>query len=728
MTIRLPKKVNKSTVVPLKVVLLFASIQMGMLCTYAQDGLLKSISDPIERAREAVAQNSGRLNTQSSSSADSSPATMAASASEDQVEVTPLSSEDVTSTGEETISLNVDDQEIRVILRNIAELFELNIVIPEDLEGRTSLNLRDVTWQQVFNIVLEEKGYSWSEDNGIIRIRQGTQDGAMSDTRVRVLPSGLLKVEFRSTPVNTIISVVAQTLDLNVVVPPDEALQSDLDLRLSEVSWEQVFTVSLAQFGYGYINSDGIVLVRSLEQINGVPDVSRVFQVKYSEAESIAKLLTEQSGVNRVVTDSRSNVVIVTGNPSRFAEIKALIETLDRPTPQVMIESRFVEISNQDVTQVGMDWQSLFSDDGYAIKGSYESETKRTRNKENVSDDTNKNNFTSKSERIGGTTQNSSLIDSAINQVRSLLDSTATNRTDTAIFSAPAFSLVLRALKKLDDSKIVSNPTVLALNGQEAEIKIIDHYYVQKPGTVSENGLVVAGEVERLDPLPGIELKVTPTISGGDFISLKVVPQVNDIVTYQDFDTGRVPVVRQRTTLTHVMVKDRETLAIGGLIDEKTFTTSSKIPLLGSIPGLGRLFRYDKNSVNSTNQIIFITASILNPNEINYVDVVGIDRLNKLGLTDRDVMGANYPMSSEEKALNEAIMNYRRQNEKQEEENNLTMQLEAYRMLEEERALKALKQLEKTSDLSFNSENGDESASSNEAQQRKGKRGVMPAF
>ena len=729
MTTRLPKTNNRLINTFLKVVLLFISIQTSIYCSYAQDGLSRSISDPIERARQAVAQNNDRFSTQTSSlSGESSSAE--APASEEPAEISrPTVQSGTSETGEETISLNVDNQEISVILRNIAELFELNIVIPDDLEGSTSLNLRDVTWQQVFDIVLEEKGYSWSEVNGIIRIRRGSQtQGEVSDTRVRVLPTGLLQVDFRATPINNIVSLVAEIMNLNVVLPPEEELMSELDLRLSDVSWEQVLTVTLAQVGYGYINADGIVMVRSLDQINEVPDVSRVFQVKYSEAESIATLLKEQSGVKRVVTDSRSNVVIVTGNPSRFADIKALIETLDRPTPQVMIESRFVEISNQDVSQVGLDWKSLFSDDGYELSGSYDKTNIRTRDKSVGTDDSDTNYFNTNNQRTGGVTQATSVVDSAINQVRSLLDTTATNRTDTAIFSAPAFNLVLRALKKLNDSKIVSNPTVLALNGQEAEIKIIDHYYVQRPGTVSSDGRVVPGEIERLDPLPGIELRVTPTISGGDFISLKVIPQVNDIVTYQAFSNGQVPVVRQRTTLTHVMVKDRETLAIGGLVDEKTFTESSKIPLLGSIPGVGRLFRYDKNSVDSKNQIIFITASILNPNEINYVDVVGVERLNKLGLTDRDVMGTNYPMSAEEKALNEAILNYRRQNEQQEQEESLKQQLEAYRLLEEERALKALKELEKSSDVSFNSGNNDESASSSDNPRNRGKRGVMPAF
>jgi type II secretory pathway component GspD/PulD (secretin) len=709
----------------------FVSLGCGLL--FAQESTNEDTPtfDPIERARKAVAQNNGRVDDGSGLFESRGRTAFQVTEGESDSGFDGALSNDFNGGGDgETISLNVDDQEIRVILRNIAELFELNIVIPDDLQGRTSLNLRDVTWQQVFDIVLEEKGYSWSVVNGIIRIRKGGQTEAVEDPRVIVLDNGNLRVEFQNTPVSTILSLIARNLELNVVIPPDEALSNELDLRLSGVSWEQIYTVTLAQFGYGYIDQNGIVLVRSLDQINGVPDVSRVFQIKYSEADAISTLLEEQSGVTRVVTDTRSNVVIVTGNPSRFAEIKALIETLDRPTPQVMIESRFVEVGNLDTSRIGVDWASLFSTDGYRLSGEYSSQTDRQRNRTNSLDDQSTNNFQSTINRTGTppVSDNTTLIESTINQVRGLIDSTVSNRSDTAIFSAPAFNIVLRALKQLDDSKIVSNPTVLALNGQEAEIKIVDHYYYQKPGTVSGDGRVVPGEVERLDPLPGIELKVTPNISGGDFISLKVVPQVNDRIGTQSFSTGEIPIVRQRTTLTHVMVKDRETLAIGGLIDENTRMATSKIPLLGSIPGVGRLFRYDQKETRTTNQIIFITASILNPNETNYIDVVGIDRLNNLGLTDRDVMGARYPLSPEEQALNEAIMQYRRQKAKTEREENLQVQLEAYRRLEEKRAEEALKDLEASGNISLDSGSESDDASAMDMLKDPDSRRVVPVF
>lgn len=595
----------------------------------------------------------------------------------------------------ETISLNVDNQEIRVILRNIADIYELNIVIPDELQGTASLNLRDVTWQQIFDIVLAEAGYSWRDEDGIIRIRMGTGDsGTAVDPRVTIRPDGLIDVDFRSATVGGIVSAIGRSLDLNVVMKPDPILESEMkDFRLKGVTWQQAMNAALNAYAFGYEDNEGVLTIKSLAEINAVPDVSRVFQVKYSEASSIATLLEKQAGVTRVVTDSRSNVIILTGQPARMGELKTLIDTLDRPTPQVMIESRFIEVAQNDVKNLGVNWASLAAYDVSA--GPFEREFVKRVSEDDQIEAKNSDNMSYTTGRDGNSGATSvNQVESTINRLKNLVDNTASQKTDTAIFSADAFSIVLSALSTNTNSKIVANPTVVSLNGEEAKIEIVDHYYMQEAGTVS-NGVITQGNIIKLDPLPGIALSVTPTISGGDFISLKVEPQVNNQVGEQEFNDTFIPVVRQRTALTHVMVKDRETLAIGGLVDETTRKITNKVPLLGSIPLVGRAFRHDSDTVMATNQLIFITASILNPNETNYVELVGRDRLNNLGLSDRDIQGTRYQLPPEEEALHAAILKYRTQVEAEESQSKLNQQIEAFQSIEMKKAEKAAKEAEK---------------------------------
>ncbi|MBN2235277.1 MAG: hypothetical protein JW706_09005, partial [Opitutales bacterium] len=526
-------------------------------------------------------------------------------------------------------------------------------------------------------------------------IRMGTGDSlAAIDPRVTIRADGLIDVDFRSATVGGIVSAIGRSLDINLVMKPDEILNSEMkDFRLKGVTWQQAFDAALNSYSYGYVDNEGVITVKSLAEINAVPNVSRVFQVRYSEATALAALLDQHEGVARVVTDSRSNVIIITGQQSKMAELKSLIDNLDRPTPQVMIESRFIEVAQNDVKNLGINWASLSGQKFQAgpfqrdfIKSNMEDDAIGSESSDSMMSST------SRTGSSGAVTANQ--VESTIGRLKNLMDNTVSQRTDSAIFSADAFSIVLSALATNTDSKIVANPTVVSLNGQEAKIEIVDHYYMQEAGNVSQ-GVITAGQVQKLDPLPGIALSVTPTISGGDFISLKVIPQINNVVGSQEFNDTFIPVVRQRTAVTHVMVKDRETLAIGGLVDETTSKITSKVPLLGSIPLVGRAFRHDEDKVMATNQLIFITASILNPNENNYVDMVGRERLNSLGLSDREVQGNRYKLPPEEEALHAAILKYRTQVETEENQNRLNKQIEAFQTLEIQKAEKAANEAEK---------------------------------
>jgi len=143
---------------------------------------------------------------------------------------------------------------------------------------------------------------------------------------------------------------------------------------------------------------------------------------------------------------------------------------------------------------------------------------------------------------------------------------------------------------------------------------------------------------------------------GRPVVSLSVVPQVNSVVGTQIIDGNEIPTVRRRATDSEVLLRSGSTLAIGGLITDENVSDTNKVPVLGDIPVLGRLFSSEVSSVRSTNQIIFITASLLNPQSNTYMDVIGIDRFNAMGLTDREVQGVGArEISPEELELQQAV-------------------------------------------------------------------------
>ncbi len=177
------------------------------------------------------------------------------------------------SSGKDTLSVDFPDEDVRTILRNVADLFELNIIIPETLQGKTTIKLRDVTWRQIFQNVLSPVGYTYVEDGNIIKI-----------------------------------------------ISNDSLLQE--------------------------------------------PTTTEVFILNYAKASDVLPTLSalvDAGSGGKIVVDSRSNSLVLTERPSRMTRIRTILEQLDRATDQVMIETKFIEVTEGDTHNLGVNWSALQS-------------------------------------------------------------------------------------------------------------------------------------------------------------------------------------------------------------------------------------------------------------------------------------------------------------------------------------------------------------------------------
>lgn len=471
-------------------------------------------------------------------------------------------------TSEETISVDFPDEDVRTILRNVADLFELNLVIPDTLQGRTSVKLRNITWRQVFEVVLDPLGFTYVEDRNIIRIK-------------------------------------------------------------------------------------------SMEELTTEPVDTRVFIVNFARAEeiqgSIAPLIDTAAG-GQIKVDARSNGLVITERPSRMNKIQEIIERLDKPTAQVMIETKFIEVNNNDIKNIGVDWASL---SGYeASAGPLQREWTRTRESgsdqstssgtsSSTSTDTSSGSVNGNTGAIPRTVTTTENINSTFDSLGSLTSAASTGRFDTAVFSASQFRVVLSALKTANDSKLVANPTVVTMDNQLARIDIvrevpqIEFNFNPETGTREAQGLA--------EPLRfGTMIEVTPQVNDAGFINLKVVPEVSNQVGIQETLLGPQPIIDVRKAETNVVIKDGFTLAIGGLSQNEEIKSGSKVPLLGSLPGVGKLFRSDTDDITQRNLIIFITARTLNPDGTDYRDIVDPRVLDEMGVVPSEVPGYKIPEKERE--------------------------------------------------------------------------------
>ena len=409
-----------------------------------------------------------------------------------------------------------------------------------------------------------------------------------------------ISVDFPEEDVRDIIRSVAELYELNVVIP--DSLAGSVSIKLRDVTWQQVFDVVLEPLNYTYIFDGNIIKIKSQDELAVEPVDTRVFIVDFSSASeirtSISPLIDESAG-GKVQVDQRSNALVITERPSRMNDIQEIIETLDRPTEQVMIESKFIEISNRDSSKLGIDWKTM---DAWELS-------------------------------LGdtGTSGPDDGITVDYEEAVGNLD------LKTAVFSAGKFSTVISALGTYNDLELVSNPTVVTVNNSPAKINIGIEYPIP---SFQYNDEVGQMEVNGFEYKPiGINLDVTPQINSAGFINLDILPEISTLFDTVDFESIEIPIISTRKTKSRVTIKSGYTLAIGGLMEQREASGRSSVPILGDIPVLGRLFSRDTGDSESRNLIVFITAKILSASGATYEDVFSKKDLYEMGVSPRDVPG-----------------------------------------------------------------------------------------
>jgi type IV pilus assembly protein PilQ len=494
-----------------------------------------------------------------------------------------------------------------------------------------------------------------------------------------------ITVDFPEEDVRSIIRNVADLYDLNVVIP--EGLTGSISIKLRDVTWEQVFRVVLEPLQHTFVMDGNIVRVISKEELAVEPVETRVFIVDFAKAQevqgSIGPLVSEEAG-GRLQVDVRSNALVITERPSRMAAIQEIIEILDKPTDQVMIESKFIEITGRENDAKGVNWQSMIGWklqagglDGAPLGRVYERVGGRQSEPSN-----------SESSRFS-VTNDSGNVGTSLSQTTTAMGMTqwidSVTREDTAVFSADAFGIILSALESSTDIELVSNPTIVTMNNKPAQINIGEEYPIPQYRYNQEQGTF---EISNFEYKPiGVNLNVLPQINSAGFINLDIQPEISSrtgVVEFGGASGAAIPIITVRKTDSSVTIKSGYTLAIGGLIQTDQEDSATRVPLLGALPGLGRLFSSQGVSTERRNLVVFITAKILNASGATFEDVLSERKLHEMGVNRFDVPG--YEPSPEEAELLSELRRAQERVEQLQRESALRERLEDAEALEKSKA------------------------------------------
>jgi type II secretory pathway component GspD/PulD (secretin) len=510
---------------------------------------------------------------------------------------------------------------------------------------------------------------------------------APSDVTLKDMPStpvakssgqNTLSVDFADEEIRNILRNVAELFDLNLVIP--DTLQGKTSVKLHDVTWHQIFQVLLSPVGYTYVEDGNIIKIVSNESLTQEPVSTEIFVINYAKASDIQPTLVslvDAAAGGKIVVDARTNSLVITERPSRMKRIRPVIDELDRPTDQVMIESKFVEITNNDVRNIGVNWSSLSgfnvtatpgSGGLYTYTNSYgsnvsngQSATGSTSGNTNTTNSTQltsgSNNATTNTTTNGVPTTSSTTgttgsiannagvaVTNAITSATQVLQQTEGAGTSSnvlsAVFSSDQFKLVLSALEQLNNAKIVSNPTIVTLNNTEASINVGQQYPIPEYTFNAQTGTFEVSGFNYKDI--GIILKVTPQVNARGFIKLTLAPEVSQnqgTTSFGGASGASIPIIGTRKAVTQVSLKDGYTMGIGGLISTNYNNGVNKVPLLGSIPIIGYLFKQDTRNNTVDNLVIFITAKTISAEGAPVEQVFNSKEVREFHLKRSDLPG-----------------------------------------------------------------------------------------
>ncbi|MGB5623244.1 MAG: type IV pilus secretin PilQ family protein, partial [Gammaproteobacteria bacterium] len=424
-----------------------------------------------------------------------------------------------------------------------------------------------------------------------------------------------LTLNFQDIETRAVLQLLSEVSGLNMVV--SDSVTGNVTLRLRDVPWDQALDIVMATRGLDMRQIDNVMIVAPATEIAArekqdlearqdlqelTPLMSDFIQVNYAKAADLADLL-QSGGDNSLLSergtvsiDERTNTLLVYDTAERLVDIRRLVQTLDIAVKQVLIESRIVVVNDDFSRDLGVRLGVTYVDDRndglISVTGSGDgSDTIVQSGIDNL------NNTGSISPvTVPGIAERYN--------VNLPIDNPAGRVALAILDSDYLIDLELQAAQSEGRGEIISTPRVITANQKEALIE----QGVEIPYQESASSGATTTQFKKAV----LSLRVTPQVTPDDRIVMDL--QVNQDTVGQFVPSatgGLVPSIDTRSVVTQVLVNDGETVVLGGIFETERRETVNKVPLLGDLPGVGRLFKSSSDQSNKSELLIFVTPKIL---------------------------------------------------------------------------------------------------------------------
>ena len=389
-----------------------------------------------------------------------------------------------------------------------------------------------------------------------------------------------MTLNFFQADIQKVLSAIAMQNEINIISTKDVA--GNISVHLYRVPLQEALTAVTLAGGFSYLKKGELYYVYKPKEEKDPQSeklIIRVFKLKYADSWTaddfgkVKEILGSMPGMRTINMHESSKTIIVEDTPENIKKIETIISFWDTMPRQVMIEAQILEITLTDDMVFGVNWNKYLGQGGKV--------------------------------RIGtGGLSTATLPTAATGPVNPVTGAGVFANMITGIGTSAQFALALDALRTQTDVNTLSMPKILAIHGKEAKVKVGGEQGYPETITTETSTTQSFKFIET-----GTTLVITPYIDDQNNILLDVEPTIKSVT----LAAGGTPTIAETSVSTRLLVRDGQTVFIGGLIRKQETKARTGIPCLGGLPGLGVAFRRDSTGSSKTELVILITPHILEP-------------------------------------------------------------------------------------------------------------------
>ncbi len=391
----------------------------------------------------------------------------------------------------------------------------------------------------------------------------------------------LVTIDAQDAFLPSILAVLAEESGYNIVTGPGVNKEERVTVHLKDTPIEQAMNLVVRAAGLSYeVIGTSFLVADSKKLREEVGLSSYVVELQYAQSTEIKELLQDFNA--KVEVDVTGNKLLIITSPKVIAEIQKVIDRIDKPALQIMLEAQLIEVAVEDEEEMGIDWGKMSSINSTFVEMGVDADGVPSLVPEPI--------------RV------TDIPALDFYPVDGLLDAGYMARQPTL------FQVTLDYLIRNNRAEVLANSQLATMNNRTAELKVVDVI----PYILSAGG--VGGQIQVMKEEVGIKLEIKPTVNSDGYITTEITPEVSNVFQLIG-TTTQIPWVTRRTSTTTVRVKDGQSIIIAGLLGVNTKVTHHKFPFLGDLPLIGSLFRHTSENIKKTDLIIQITPRILSADQ-----------------------------------------------------------------------------------------------------------------